>query len=469
VKSIKSLREEGKGFFRIISYIVIAFFIISIFIIGSLSGMLGSDQTSFITVEGREIMDRNVKNAISEKMRGMDNPSQKQFAVYQNVQGEINRLVLLLESRNQGLEPKLSTLAEALEGQYRSIKSSYEKSTNTPYPYSFVDFLEMMKKDYMVQVLVANITSGNYIDELSVKKEYFLRNTTSQVEYIAMDFQNYVKKLDIPAEQLEKVYAGQKKQFLQSIEAKVLTYDKQEKAAEALKKIRANAQFKEEIFKKAPQRTFRPGSIRDFFVLKATPAGQASDVFQLGDSYAIANVLQQNYLPIEKLDPGKQLELKKMVIEQERLKYFQEFKKMATEKLEKVENFQKAGSGVLSGKTLPISIAADEPVKNAKDEKPISWLSPENKAFFNHAFRKEGTVSPILEWGEQVYRVRVLEIKKPAFPIAAEERAKLVQSLTDREARKIQQDFIFDVRKHYDIEYNWENLNSLFGIQGGQL
>lgn len=465
------MRKEGKGFFKIISYVVIAFFIISIFLIGSLADMLGQkgERSQFITVEGREIMTKELRDSAGEKLKEAgNNPTQIQMMVFQQAQGYINRMVFLLEANRQGMEPTLQSLSLALKDKYEEAKKAFEQQYKTKYPYSYYIYLESMKDSYILSVLSNNMNTATYIDSLSIRKEYALKNTKSQVEYVIANFSEYLKNITIPQDKLMEAYNKEKDLFLESAAVKFQTYKTQEAAAADLKKLKENKEYQKTVFQKNKLQTLKPGDLDEFFKIKAAGANNVSDVLMLKNDYSIAFVESLNYTPLAKLKEADLTRIKGNALSKEREKYFKEFQEKAKTVLEKSSgSFEQIAkqNKMGYGKTNLFSILKNEPVKEEKSEKPLSDYFPgENQEFFKNAFIKEGTVSPVLQWGDYIYKIKVLKIAKPVFPMPEKDKEEIAKSLKEREQKSLYADAMMDVRSKYNVKYNWKNLNQLFGV-----
>lgn len=470
MKSFKTMRKEGKGFFKIISYVVIATFIISIFVIGSLSGMLGKGRAQIISVEGREVITKQLYEQINAAFRQVKNPNYQRYIFSQYVSTEISKLTMYLESDSQGLKPSLSSLAKAFKARFKMQKAMFEKKYNRPYYLSFSDFLKEMRKAYMTQVLYDHTKNGHFADELAIEHEYKLKNTTSSVEYVVYDYKEYLKNLPVKKEDLLKVYNKTKNQYVQYIEAKVLAYKTLKEAQEARKKIAENKKFEDEIFKKASTRRFKPGAFKEFYKLKNTANGKISVVFEGKKQFLIAKPKQTVYSTFAQLSKEEKFNLKAIALNKERSKYFEKFKKETLEKLKSAdkdsfEAFAKKNAAVY-GKTKAFSIRADEAVKDSVTEKPIAWLGAGNKKFFENAFQKQGTISPSLITGEKIYKLKVLDIKMATGTISAKEKEDIAKSVKERESKRFQRDFMQDVRSHYEIKYNRQRINQIFKFKG---
>lgn len=469
MKSFQTMRREGKGFFRIISYVVIATFIIGIFIVGSLSGMLGQETVSFITVEGREIVDRQLKDEVSKKLQGLENPTQKEWVLFQNVQPYINRMVFLLENRKQKLDPSLSALSEVLKSKYQELKTAYQKEMNLEYPYSYVDFLELNKEGYMTELLYSHMNSVPVVDELSVRKEYVLKNTTAQVEFAVFHFQDYLKTLSVPKEKIQQAYEANKDLFLESVTVKMTSFATLGEAEEALKKARAGNSAD---LSSAQEKTFKAGELDEFFKLKAAGAGNFSDVIAYQNRFWVTQVLKMNTLPLEKLTDKEIAKLKEQALETGRNEFFNEFKTAATGFFEKTSGSLKEvaeKNRAIYGMTAPIALTSDEAAKDEKTGKPMENIfTPDNKEFFKNAFAPEGTLSPVLVFGDNVYRIQVKKITRAALPIPEKTKEEIRKSLKEREQKKLEQEYITYLRSLYEVKYHWENVNSLFGIREAQ-
>ncbi|HOJ49804.1 MAG TPA: hypothetical protein PKW55_03230 [Spirochaetota bacterium] len=460
MKSYKTLREEGHGFFKIISYVVIIAFLISIFVIGSLSTMLGKDRVSFIDVNGKEIMNKRLVEAISEKIKDQKNKIQVQYTIFTESQPFVNKELIISELQKSGLYPRSLSLINVVNDIYNQEKTQFEKKENTRYPYSLEDFINIFKERYSIE-LFDYFSAISYIDDVTLKREYRLENIKASVKYYALSFNDYSKNIKISSEEIMKEYNEVKSRFLESISARYVHFKKIEEASNFLQDIRSGKINKTDAFKNSKISLFKPNDTKEFFKLKAANVNDITDPFEYNNGFAVALIDNINYTPYDKLSDKDKNEIKDKIINSNRQKYFDEFRKYAGEVLNKDKIDPK---NVITGITKPFSILADETVK-ADNGKPIEWAEVENKEFFKEAFTKEGYVSPIKEWGDYIYKIEVLKIEMPG-PISEKDRETMISRLKEREKRRFEWGYLQDLRKKFDVKYNWEALSKLFGIEG---
>ncbi len=466
VKSFQTMRQEGKGFFRIVSYVVIAAFIISIFIIGSLTGMLGGDNQAFITLEGREVIDRFVKKELDDKLQGQES-AQKSWILFQNVQPHLNKLVFLIENQAQKLEPSLLALSGVLKEKYQEMQEAYRKE-NMEYPYPYVNFLEMNKEGYMVELLHHHIKTIPIVDDLSVAKEYMANNTFSEVDFVYFSFDDYLKTLNVPQEKMQEAYQKNKELFLNSISVKMAPFKDLLQAEEALNKVRIGDDSL--IANNLSNKTFKSGEIDDFFKLKAAQEGNYADPILYKNQYWIAFIEKMNYLDLDKLSVQEKNKLKEQALEDNRDEFFNQFKDWANQVFENNPNSLKEAQRqkiAKIGTTAPFSMASFESAKDAKTGKPLEPIfTSQNKEFFTHAFSKEKTLSPVLMWENFAYKIQVKKITLATYPIPEKTKDEIKKSLNEREGRKMEQEYISFLRDVYPTKYHWDNLDKLFGLKG---
>ena len=468
MKSFATMKKEGSGFLRIVSYVVVAAFIISIFITGSLTSMLGKNTYSFITVEGREMLDSNVKRSIDGYLQqfkqSSPSPQIVQYVVQMSARGPVENLVFQLEAKNQGLDTSLKALSvtEYAKKQYENLKKEYGDEL------SYVKILEYLKDQYMVDVLLTGITSTLHVDADSLDQEYFIRNKTSEVEYVAASFQDYAKTINLTPAEINAAYETRKSNYLQNIVARVLFFKDMNEAAAKQKEVRSSKENAEKAFSRAANQVFKPGDVQEFYKLKNTPLKGISDVFKFKNGFALARIEAVNFTPFAALDAKEKQAIKDQVIGQNKKKYFDEFKAKTTQNLESGQDFTALGRrfGFTFGKTKPLSILPKESAKDQRSEKPLDNLFPQsNKPFFDAAFQKEGSVSKVMEWGENLYRVRVLKLTSPQKQMPAKDREEIDKSLEEREKNRLSTNLRAYTQKKFDVRYEWENIYRLMGIK----
>ena len=458
MKSYKTLREEGHGFFKIVSYVVIIAFLISIFVIGSLTTMLGKNQVSFITVNGKEIMNKRLVESISEKIKDQKNKMQVQYTVFTESQPFVNKELIISELQKQGLYPKTISLVNAVKEVYDREKSEFEKTQNARYPYSLEDFIRLYKERYSIE-LFDMMTNINYVDEVTIKREHKLENIKATVKYYVLDFKDYTKKVKLDEQDIKKEYEEVKSKFLESVEGRYVFFKNIEDANKFAKEIKSKKNNIETDFKNSQKAYFKPNDTKEFFKIKATQVNDVTDPFEYKNGYGVAVIDKINYTPYEKLSEKDRNEIKDKIINSERKKYFDEFRKYAENLLGKEKIDEKE---VTTGITQPFSIMGDENAKTDKG-KQIEWAEPENKEFFKEAFTKEGNISPIKEWGDYIYRIEVVKIEIPKT-ISEQEKETMMSRLKEREKRRFEWGYLQDLRQKFEVVYNWETISKLFGI-----
>lgn len=467
----KKTARQGKIMFMVIAFGMVSFFVLSM--IGGVPAMFGGDERSYVKFNGNEVLNNNIAGYIAEQIKDLKNPYERQYSVMRIVQSLINQEVFITKAREQKLQPDLNGLIAYFQPKYDQEKRAYEAEKNEIFPYSFKSFVEQNEAQYQKEVTELSLRTANFIDEVSIAREYSFKNFFSQVEFVAVNYKDQLKDVNVDPAKLKEAYDKGKEMFLDSIETKILEFKTKEKAEKELEKARKNPEVQKISFKDAQPKVFKSSEIDQYYMIAAAAMGGVSEPFEINGKFAIAQIEKNNYIPFEKLKKEELNQLKESALAQEKEKLLKEYKENLTKKLESLkaeDNLSEIAKKEkwVYGKTLDFSIEADSNPKDSKTEKPIDLFPAKNKAFFKAAFQKEGTFSGILEWEDVLYRVKVVKITKPVFPIPAKKKEEIIQSLEQREKEGSYYDFLTDEIKAKETQFNWENINKLFGIEVGK-
>lgn len=468
---------KTRSIYQILSIVIVLFFLVSLALTGSLSSLYSNENT-FITIDGKEVIKSDDIGGIEQLLSQLPSESIETKRNYVNmwIQDIVKKRTTPLVAKKLGLIMPDENIAKIYREdilEYKEMLEAQDISLSLNLPKLMNSFVE----DFYQKILFEN-SADAYVDELSIKKEFFASKYKTTLAYTSFTLNDYLEGGNFSAPLMAEAYQSKKNDFATSFEALVLSFPSSEEAMKQKELLDSkDPKTRLSFFSKASKKTISltknqtsQPDINALFTIRSLRQGEISSPIAFQDKFLLFYLVNFQAPSMSALSPKDKEALVEYIryslkdkVKQEfqiqAKRYFNFIKKNQLNRLKEMPYLN-----VKRGITAPIAINHLIPL-NAQTQAPLDIF----QQFHNweaYAFNQKKEWSPILETEESflIFKPLVIEQKESKSLIPLKERETIDKTLKEREEQLLQSEMTQFLSSLVLVDVNFKNIYRAVGV-----
>jgi len=451
-------------------------------------------QGKLISVNGESVISPyQLKSVIESRSINMANyPDAYIMQFLQNfeeIQSLINQKLLIEYADSIGL--RLSPESKQLYAieLYQKNKRAYETKYNMRYTAPIENFFIYAEEAYFQSLVEASITQGILVSKAEAELRFKLENTKRKVEYIYYDYEDYLKSVEAPAQDLKSYfYSGEGNSIRSNIRNKVRVISISGTDNDKMLKLLIQLENTPGMFEtEAKKQNQQPQDLilnsPELFALRQVDVGKYSQpierIINGQKTFQIFKLIRYyerdfNELSAEEITKIKEEYFKSSVARNKNLASFQTKVKIMFAEIKEAAKrgadikAEAAKRGLKFGTTDYFPATTKDVVDNTitetvqdEQKRPISFFASSNKVFFDTVFKlKPSEISEMQNNGFIYYLVKLIDTKQ-APEMDLEAYKKYLTSLTKQNQSEIRARILRELHTKFKVHWDEKNIIQL--------